>query len=42
MHQGEYKARPNKKGKASRSFGGNNWYGGYSDHLPVFLKMGFL
>ena len=34
----------NKKGEVypSRSFGGNNWYGGYSDHLPVFLKMGFL
>ena len=34
----------NKKGVVypSRSFGGNNWYGGYSDHLPVFLKMGFL
>jgi len=33
----------NKKGEVypSRSFGGNNWYGGYSDHLPVFLKMSF-
>jgi predicted extracellular nuclease len=31
----------NKKGEVypSRSFGGNNWYGGYSDHLPVYLKM---
>jgi len=33
----------NKKGEVypNRSFGGNNWYGGYSDHLPVFLKMSF-
>lgn len=33
----------NKKGEVypSRSFGGNKWYGGYSDHLPVFLKMSF-
>ena len=31
----------NKKGEVypSRSFGGNNWYGGYSDHLPVYLKI---
>ena len=34
----------NKKGEVypSRSFGGKNWYGGYSDHLPVFLKMSYL
>jgi predicted extracellular nuclease len=34
----------NKKGELypSRSFGGKNWYGGYSDHLPVFLKMSYL
>ena len=34
----------NKKGEVypSKSFGGNNWYGGYSDHLPVFLKMSYL
>ena len=33
----------NKKGEVypNRSFGGNKWYGGYSDHLPVFLKMSF-
>ena len=33
----------NKKGELypSRSFGGKNWYGGYSDHLPVFLKMSY-
>ena len=31
----------NKKGEVypSRSFSGNNWYGGYSDHLPVYLKI---
>lgn len=34
----------NKKGEVypNRSFGGKNWYGGYSDHLPVFLKMSYL
>ena len=34
----------NKKGEVypSRSYGGKNWYGGYSDHLPVFLKMSYL
>ena len=33
----------NKKGEAypNRSFGGNNWYAGFSDHLPVFLKFTF-
>ena len=33
----------NKKGEEypSRSFGGNNWYGGFSDHLPVFLHLGW-
>ena len=33
----------NKKGEVypNRSFGGNKWHGGYSDHLPVFLKMSF-
>ena len=34
----------NKKGEVypNRSFGGKNWYGGYSDHLPVFLKISYL
>ncbi|RPG57878.1 MAG: hypothetical protein CBD51_006480 [Flavobacteriales bacterium TMED191] len=33
----------NEKGKVfpSRSFGGNNWYGGFSDHLPVYCKISF-
>jgi len=28
----------NKKGEKypSRTYGGNNWYGGFSDHLPIF------
>ena len=26
----------------SRSFGGNNWYGGFSDHLPVYCRIGFI
>lgn len=31
----------NEKGKQSpsRSYGGKNYYGGYSDHLPVLLKL---
>lgn len=24
--------------RPSRSFGGNKWFGGYSDHLPVYLR----
>ena len=33
----------NKKGEIypNRSFGGNNWYAGFSDHLPVFLRFTF-
>ena len=33
----------NKKGEVypSRSFGGDRWYGGFSDHLPVFLNLEF-
>ena len=26
----------------SRTFGGSNWYGGFSDHLPIYCKIGFL
>ena len=32
----------NGEGVPSRSFGGNNWYGGFSDHLPVYLKFNFI
>ena len=33
----------NKKGEVypNRSFGGNNWYAGFSDHLPVFIRFTF-
>ena len=29
----------NKKGEVypSRTYGGKNWYGGFSDHLPIFF-----
>ncbi|MGB0932360.1 MAG: hypothetical protein ACPGVB_16380, partial [Chitinophagales bacterium] len=31
-----------KKGKVpSRTYGGPNYYGGYSDHLPVFLLLNY-
>ena len=32
----------NSKGEKypSRTFGGNNWYGGFSDHLPIYCKFG--
>lgn len=26
----------------NRSFGGNRWYGGFSDHLPIYFKSKFL
>ncbi len=26
----------------SRSFGGDNWYGGFSDHLPVYCRIRFI
>ena len=32
----------NGEGVPSRSFGGNNWYGGFSDHLPVYFKFNFI
>ncbi len=33
----------NKKGEVypNRTFGGNNWYGGFSDHLPVYFLFRF-
>jgi len=33
----------NKKGEMfpSRSFGGNTWYGGFSDHLPIYFRLSF-
>tara|TARA_B100000886_G_C20382116_1_gene474364 strand:+ start:106 stop:1089 length:984 start_codon:yes stop_codon:yes gene_type:complete len=43
-YQKEYMLYTNKKGeiRPSRTFGGNNWYGGFSDHLPVYFQFGFL
>ena len=40
----EFMLFKNKKGEGvpSRSFGGNNWYGGFSDHLPVYFKFNFV
>jgi len=32
----------NGEGIPSRSFGGNNWYGGFSDHLPIYFKFNFI
>ena len=26
----------------SRTFGGDNWFGGFSDHLPVYSRFGFI
>ena len=39
----EFMMYTNKKGEVypSRSFGGDRWYGGFSDHLPVFLNLEF-
>jgi hypothetical protein len=41
--QKDFMLYTNKKGEVypSRTFGGNNWYGGFSDHLPVFYRVGF-
>jgi len=34
----------NSKGEKypNRTFGGNNWYGGFSDHLPIYCKFGLI
>ena len=26
----------------NRTFGGNNWYGGFSDHLPIYCRFGII
>ena len=41
--QKEYMMYTNKKGEQypSRTYGGSNWYGGFSDHLPIFLRIAF-
>ena len=42
--QKDFMLYANKKGEIypSRSFGGNNWYGGFSDHLPIYCRIGFV
>lgn len=42
--QKEYMLYINKKGESrpSRTFGGNNWYGGFSDHLPVYFQFSLI
>ena len=42
--QKEFMLYTNKKGesKPNRTFGGNNWYGGFSDHLPVYFQFSFV
>ena len=41
--QKEYMMYTNNKGEKypSRTYGGSNWYGGFSDHLPIFLRIAF-
>lgn len=31
--------KKHKESKPSRTYGGDNYYGGYSDHLPVYIKL---
>ena len=42
--QKEYMMYTNKKGvkRPSRTYSGNNWYGGFSDHLPVYFHFDFI
>ena len=42
--QKEFMLYINEKGesKPNRTFGGNNWYGGFSDHLPVYFQFTFV
>ena len=41
--QKDFMLYTNKKEEVypSKTFGGNNWYGGFSDHLPVYYRFGF-
>ena len=41
--QKEFMMYKNKAGKfyPSRTYGGNNWFGGFSDHLPIYLQIKF-
>ena len=42
--QKDFMLYTNEKGEVypSRSFGGKKWFGGFSDHLPVYCRIGFL
>ena len=41
--QKDFMLYTNEKGEVypSRSFGGKKWFGGFSDHLPVYCRIGF-
>ena len=41
--QKDFMLYTNKQGETypSRSFGGDNWYGGFSDHLPIYSRIVF-
>ena len=42
--QKDFMLYTNEKGEVypSRSIGGKKWFGGFSDHLPVYCRIGFL
>ena len=42
--QRDFMLYENSKGEVypSRSFGGKKWFGGFSDHLPVYCRLGFV
>ena len=42
--QRDFMLYENSKGEVypSRSFGGDTWYGGFSDHLPIYFKSAFI
>ena len=41
IHKQDFFLYTNKKGITSpaRTYGGSNYYGGYSDHLPIYLRL---
>lgn len=41
IHKPEFALYTNKKGMQvpSRTYGGKNYYGGFSDHLPIYLRL---
>ncbi|NOR86078.1 MAG: hypothetical protein GQ527_00570, partial [Bacteroidales bacterium] len=38
MVMNKYNNRNGKGIRPNRSYGGNNYYGGFSDHLPVYIQ----